>query len=793
MEDEGGVRYDMSENLNDKIARLKSVGDNHDTSKRSTRGDMGDTSGQPSSSGGFNDGGGTGIHARNNNAGRNLNNHPTSDKRSHTSNESKKSGDASTSSDSLNKKADSDGGLKKPQEKGKADGSGKDGGAKPSHSPMDKIKDVKADGVKGTLGKMVDEKGVHGDKSAQKQIEHGLADKALYAVPGVNTVQAARDGLKKFNQGMKDAGLSDGNGVLDKLADASDKVVDKGIDATKKAAVVGAGGATVGAASLPMMMMMMVSKAIAAVKGFLAAAWGAIVGFVKGVGAAIGGFFSGIGSAIGGFFAGGVAAIGKAVAFFVTPFVAVGSIFVAVVVDDKPRQDDGILDCIPIQTKANVNVDEFIIEGAHDELTWQNVEKLYSVMKAMGGSDYAVAGLIGNMWHESGSLDPTSIETIYDEPFQIGPKKQELIANNFDVRYSFDEKYRNGAYPKIARVGRGLSQWTDTREYVGGPVAELGTRLIEYAESHGQDWFTLELQIQYITDVENGDTRASKLKKIMEDSPFSNLDDATRQIAGTGEYGYIHNAALLNMEDRLDKAEKVYLEMERNNITYDEGYARGILDRANQDIGGANSVRNAYYKDDGCGQMIRDHYSNKAADGTGQVPSDVQAGAYYTPDNLPDSLREYSADPEHLGITWGSGTGWHNVSGTGDQCTDLAQSYFIKMYRNNDASGRAFGDGGFLAENWAEVYGTSATSVPVEGAIFSDKTTSAAGHTGIVQHVFANGDILIIEQNSGASGYSVGMKWSWNWRVVDKSSYESKGYLFFKPEGQEPQWHSDIE
>lgn len=787
------MKQNNNGNIDDKIAKLRSIGNNNDTPTRSTRGDTGDTVQNPSSSEPTGvDTGGTGINVRNTNAGRNRGNlstpsdsgakstnTPTTSENASKPTKLANSGGTDLTGQNQTKGADKQSvGGQGSGKGGKVEGGGKSG--KPSNLPMDKIKDVKEGDIKGALGKMLDEKGVHGDKDPQKQIEHALADKALYAIPGVNKVQAARDQLKKFNQGMKDAGLSDGDGVLDKLADASDKVVDKGIDVVKKGAVAGAAGSAVGTASVPMLYMMILSKALSAVKGFFASAWGAVAGFFKSVGSAIGGFFSG-----------GVVAIAKTTVFVVSPVVAVGGVIVGLVIDDEPLQDDGILDCVPIHTTVNINVDEFVMEGTYDEMTWENVEKLYSVMKGMGGSDYAVAGLIGNMWHESGSLDPTAIETIYDEPFQIGPKKAELIANNFDVRYSFDANYRNGKYPKIVRVGRGLAQWTDTREYVGGPVAELGTRLIKYAEAHGQEWYTFELQMQYIVDVENGDTRAKKLKKIMEDSPFSNLHDATQQIAGTGEYGYIHNAALLNMEDRLDKAEKVYLEMERNNITYDEGYARGILDRANQNIGGANQVRNAYYKDDGCGGMVRDHYSNKAADGTGQVPSDVTPGMYYTPDNLPDSLREYAANPEDIGIHWGTSTGWHNVSGTGDQCTDLAQSYFIKLYRNDDPSGRAYGNGGVLADNWAKVYGSSATTVPVEGAIFQDKTTSAAGHTGIVQHVFANGDILIIEQNSGASGYSAGMKWSWNWRVVEKSTYESKGYKFFRPDGQEPKWHAD--
>ena len=61
----------------------------------------------------------------------------------------------------------------------------------------------------------------------------------------------------------------------------------------------------------------------------------------------------------------------------------------------------------------------------------ENALKLWSVAKAAGLSDYQAAGWIGCMEREC-DLDPTSIETIYDEPFFMGPKKT-AAAGGLDI------------------------------------------------------------------------------------------------------------------------------------------------------------------------------------------------------------------------------------------------------------------------------------------------------------------------------------------------------------------------
>lgn len=117
----------------------------------------------------------------------------------------------------------------------------------------------------------------------------------------------------------------------------------------------------------------------------------------------------------------------------------------------------------------------------------------------------------------------------------------------------------------------------------------------------------------------------------------------------------------------------------------------------------------------------------------------------------------------------------------------------MQLYPDWDKDGRPttrpFGNGKYTAGGWADHYGQSTVDFPSAGAVFSDSTTSVYGHTGIVQHVFANGDILINEQNiRGVSGEGAGLNYSWSWRVIKKDTYEQKNWTFFKPVDAEPQW-----
>ncbi|MCF2565219.1 CHAP domain-containing protein [Streptococcus pasteurianus] len=170
--------------------------------------------------------------------------------------------------------------------------------------------------------------------------------------------------------------------------------------------------------------------------------------------------------------------------------------------------------------------------------------------------------------------------------------------------------------------------------------------------------------------------------------------------------------------------------------------------------------------------------SGSATDGTGTVPADATAWGY-KPDDLPDSLKQYIIDPSKNGLTYKGQAGWVEHSG---QCVDLTVSLGNQLW---GGSGTVIGIGDRQASSWASTrFGNSTKTSPKRGAIFS--TNAAANHTGIVCHVFEDGSILVVEQNTPLSGAKYGLIDTWNYRVVSPSTQKSDGFHYAYPDNKKP-------
>lgn len=88
-----------------------------------------------------------------------------------------------------------------------------------------------------------------------------------------------------------------------------------------------------------------------------------------------------------------------------------------------------------------------------------------------------------------------------------------------------------------------------------------------------------------------------------------------------------------------------------------------------------------------------------------------------------------------------------------------------------------------VVSNWVRAFGGNSDKKPSSGAVFSASGSSSAGHTGVVSHVFENGDMLIVEQNfSTYSGDNGGFgQYSWNYRYVSTLELVKDGYSFYNP------------
>ena len=127
-----------------------------------------------------------------------------------------------------------------------------------------------------------------------------------------------------------------------------------------------------------------------------------------------------------------------------------------------------------------------------------NARLLYSVFKGYGLTDECIAGMLGNLQVE-GSVDPTTIEGIYNEPHQVGPRKQ--------AAFSDLSSYTTGTvFPMYASSGvsinRGAYQASDGNYYCGiGMVQWTGPgayQMLSVGQSTGHDWYSMEYQLAYM-------------------------------------------------------------------------------------------------------------------------------------------------------------------------------------------------------------------------------------------------------------------------------------------------------
>lgn len=304
----------------------------------------------------------------------------------------------------------------------------------------------------------------------------------------------------------------------------------------------------------------------------------------------VGSFFTGIGHAVqsagswllaaagkvGSFFSGAAVATVQGVAGFLgisTTAAAVStsaagvsvvaaSVLIAVSVASNagiaPR--DAIVDnCAEDVKKAQA----MMIEGEHDAIRLDYAQKIYSVMKTYGLAEENIAGVIGN-WDQESWIDPTGVETIFDEKYQIGPRKQAAMDAGFDIT-AIDSAYAN-RFPLIKLAGVGLGGFTDTWD-----GAMNNTKLMKFAESNHMNWYDLELQLAFVlAPLENGG---------FSDTFISNWEPEDNPRAAALSFAkYWEGNTTLGQEERQERAE--YWFSQFASWTVDSAYANSILDMA---------------------------------------------------------------------------------------------------------------------------------------------------------------------------------------------------------------------
>lgn len=657
----------------------------------------------------------------------------------------------------------------------------------------DLFTDDKQNGVLGKAAKDIGKKVI--EKTPQGQLVKQALDKGKAIKDGYDKLKNKsspggdkdedkkdkKDGLdseKDFSLKKDDSSKASENKLGDKPEKeegllGTKKKKDGLLDKAKKAYKIGKTVHTVGKFTMLYMMfkqmLLYLFMALKNLLGFLASILAKLVAFVQGIVQAISGFIQGVvhvGAQVANF-------IASALVFASGIGLVVGAISVANgnnSTTDAIKSDGGVISCAVSDSKTSDAASLTSAVGDVSQMQKDNAEKIYSVMHEIGYDDNFIAGVLGNFQIESG-IDPTSIETIYTEPYQIGPRKKHAIEVGFDVM-RIDASY-GSTYPAIKTVGRGLGQWTNER----------GDMLIMYAKKLQKDWFDAGVQLAFMI---GSDTRKEYMKSRV--TSKMSVEEATSDFLVQWEG---------NPGDKVGQrtAQAKFWRAQIKDFQVQKEYADSIVNSMDVDMADLNHSlalsASRSEKEDAC-VTEDDEAMDELLDNTGVWPEDVQGWAW-SPATLPASLKKFTHDPEKYGLKYHGRTGWLEHSG---QCVDFSNSYYSVLYPKQ--AGITFGNGTATAERWAERFGGKTSNIPHAGSVFScdNSYSGGAGHTGVVDHVFANGDILIIEQNTSLSGDTAGMPDTWNWRKITKEEYQGKmkdsrhtwNWRFFKPDRVESKW-----
>ena len=187
-----------------------------------------------------------------------------------------------------------------------------------------------------------------------------------------------------------------------------------------------------------------------------------------------------------------VASAGKATVSVVTGGALTAAATVGSVFADSNDSVQGFAartDQLVDECTVNVNTALADFEGLDPEVIsaneMANAKRIHAVLAGLGMSDTNVAGILGN-WSVESKVDPTAVETVYDEMHQMGPRKLKAQSVGFKLE-KFNPEYKK-MFPRIDLMGIGLGQWTNGRN----------TMLLNYADAQGAAWYDLNTQLSFM-------------------------------------------------------------------------------------------------------------------------------------------------------------------------------------------------------------------------------------------------------------------------------------------------------
>jgi len=335
---------------------------------------------------------------------------------------------------------------------------------------------------------------------------------------------------------------------------------------------------------------------------------------------------------------------------------------------------------------------------------------------------------------------------------------------------------------KYGVVPTGLSYYTTE---AGGGIYQF-TPYTKYAPLGSDDWEDADKMNEFVGKaVAAGDWNASMDLSGKNRSFRQMAEETDPQSATLAWQAYERgNVAYIHQDQKKADAQKAYDMFEGSKYKFDAKKFESHFGKGDgAGNGGSNaSASNSDKKSkDKCDNNDSSGGGNGwSEDGTGEVNyNDYQA---WKPKDLPSDLKEYALNPESMGMKYNDGGSWWWA---GNQCTNLTASLMHVLWQKDGQNfDNQLGDGIAVVGNLASKFGDKGRSkTPHAGSAFSSGGQTSAGHTGVVSHVFKNGDILIIEQNyTGYSGASApGEYCTYNYRYVSKSGMEKDAFEFYDP------------
>lgn len=315
---------------------------------------------------------------------------------------------------------------------------------------------------------------------------------------------------------------------------------------------------------------MLLAKGIAAIQGIMAT----IMGIINTVISAVSTILS----------------VGTAVAAAVTfsgaaSIIAIAAISVTGIISNSNARTDALSNaCVPSVVKVDDAASNPVDSNAQRT---DSITKAWSVFKAAGANERTAGAVLGN-WDVESGIDPTGVETIYNEKYTVGPRKQAAESAGFKIA-DIDPVYAS-RFPAIELAGIGLGQWTNGRN----------SMLMNYAKSKNKKWSDISTQLGFMLSSDDP-SRVAMLKSLLDNQSIS-VNDATQQFLVKWE-----GNAGDKLSDRQEAAGRIAVQLK--DIKADEQYGESILNEANVDTGSDNHTTGEKNKSDGCDSTVGSHYS----------------------------------------------------------------------------------------------------------------------------------------------------------------------------------------